>query len=107
MSLSKAPFTRQNLLSNQFDKLTTGCIVYTNIQSVVKAVWEPVERTAVRSTRLSNRVWQPFEWTVAVRSTWLSNRLTTRLTTGWMFVYMIQLAVKPGVQPFWQPVVSC
>jgi len=43
--------------------LTTGCIVYTNIQPVVKPclsnrlynpVWQPVERTAVRSTRLSN-----------------------------------------------------
>jgi len=47
----KAPFTRYNLLSNRFDNqlnvcihdttgrqtsLTTGCIVYTNIQPVVK-----------------------------------------------------------------------
>jgi len=43
--------------------LTTGCIVYTNIQPTVKPclsnrlynpVSQPVERTAVRSTRLSN-----------------------------------------------------
>jgi len=31
--VSKAPFTRYNRLSNQ---LTTGCIVYINIQPVVK-----------------------------------------------------------------------
>jgi len=36
----KAPFTRYNLLS-------TGCIVYTNIQPVVKPVWQPVWQTAV------------------------------------------------------------
>jgi len=52
--ISKAPFTRYNLLSNRlsnrFDNqlnvcrhdtatgMTTGCIVYTNIQPVVKAV---------------------------------------------------------------------
>jgi len=34
-------------------------------------------------------------------------RLTTGLTTGWMFVYTIQPAVNPVVQLVWQPVVSC
>jgi len=40
-----------------------------------------------------------------------SNRLSYRLTTGWMFVYTIQLVVqpviKPPLQPVWQQVVSC
>jgi len=70
--------------------------VYT-IQPVVKPVVKPVvqlglttmketgvERTAVRSTRLSNRLYIPFE---------------TGLTTGWMFVYTIQPVVKTVVQP--------
>jgi len=36
---SKAPFTRYNLLSNRLSKrLTSGCIVYTNIQPVFKPV---------------------------------------------------------------------
>ena len=34
-SKHKAPFTRYTMLSN---RLTTGCIVYTNIQPVVKPV---------------------------------------------------------------------
>ena len=78
--------------------LTTGCIVCTNIQPVVKPV-EPVwqngcivytagcqtgcttrfdnrlNEQSVRSTRLSKRVWQPVDQTVAVHSTRLSNRL--------------------------------
>jgi len=52
----KAPFTWHNLLSNRFDNqlnvcmhdttgrqtsLTTGCIVYRNIQLVIKPVWQP------------------------------------------------------------------
>ena len=58
--------------------LTTGCIVYTDIQPVVKPclsnrlynpVWQSVERTAVRSTRLSNRL-SPFD------------RATSQLVTG-------------------------
>jgi len=89
----QAPFTRHNLLSNRSDnrvnvcihdttscqthcqtgcqmRLTTGCIVYTNIQPVVKPclsnrlynpVWQPVERTAVRSTRFSIRLSNPFD----------------------------------------------
>ena len=55
------------------------------------------------------------ERTVAVRSTWLSNRLSTpfgnrmdnRLDVCLQFFYTIQSVVKPVVQPFWQPVVSC
>jgi len=57
LQITKAPFTRYNLLSNRFDnqlnvcvhdttgcqsgcqtRLTSGCIVYTNIQPVVKPV---------------------------------------------------------------------
>jgi len=50
--LSLAPFTRYNVLSNRLSNrfcqagcqtgLTTGCIVCTNIQPVVKPVWQPV-----------------------------------------------------------------
>jgi len=45
-----------------------------------------------------------------VSFTWynlLSNRLSIRLTTGWMFVHTVQPVVKPVVKPVWQPVVSC
>jgi len=129
--------------------LTTGCIVYTNIQPVVKPVWQtavsciqPVVKRVVQSVRqrcwtnslfvqhgcqtcLTNTVWQPVERT-AVRSTRLSNRVcqtgcTTRFDNRlneqccsfntvvkpvvkpvWMFVYTIQPVVKPVVQLVWQ-----
>jgi len=80
--------------------------VYT-IQPVVKPVWQPVWQTPVSCIQpVVNPVVQPglttgwtnngcslntVEWTVAVRSTRLSNRLY----------------VKPVVEPVWQPVVSC
>jgi len=52
---------RANLSPVYQTGLTTGCIVYTNIQPVVP-VWQPVERTvAVRSTRLSNRLSSRFD----------------------------------------------
>jgi len=88
--------------------LTTGCIVYTNIQPVVKPVRQPVWQPAVSCI-------QPV--VVAVRSTRLSNRFDNRLyhlnkhPTGcqsrWMFVYMTQSVVKLVAQPDWQPVVAC
>ena len=91
--------------------LTTCCIVYTNIQPVVKQclsnrlynpVWQPVERTAVRSTRLSNRYLS--RYTNNIESVnGCQTCFTTNLTTGWMFVYTIQ----PVVKPVWQQVVSC
>ena len=64
-----APFTRHNLLSNRLSTGSTGCIVYTNIQPVVKLVWQPVGCLFTRYSRLSNRlynpvwqpVWQPFD----------------------------------------------
>ena len=87
--------------------------VYT-MQPVVKPVWQPVvsciqtvnrlskpfdnrfdnrvEGIAVRSTRLSNRVWQPLEQTVAVRS--------TQLWTG----CIVYTNIQPVVKPVWQPV---
>jgi len=70
--------------------LITGCIVYTNIPPVAvrstllsnrlyNPVWQPVEQTAVRTTRLSNRFDNRVERTVAVRSTRLSNWVDNRL----------------------------
>ena len=93
---SKAPFTRYNLLLNRlserFDNrlnvcthdttgcetgLTTGCIVYTNIQPVVKLGWTNglTKRLYLVYSWLSNRLYTPVERTVAVRSTRLSNRV--------------------------------
>jgi len=90
-----------NQLSNPFDNrfdnrlLTTGCIVYTagfcqtgcttRFDNRLNEQW-----LFVQHVRLSNRVWQLVERTVAVRSTQLSNWLSNRV-----------------VQPVWQPVVSC
>ena len=55
--------------------------VYSRLSNwLYNPVWQPVERTAVPSTRLSNRVWQPVERTVAVRSTRLSNWFDSRLS---------------------------
>jgi len=46
-----------NRLSNRVVQpgLTTGCIVYTNIQPVVKRVWQPVECLYTWYSRLSDR----------------------------------------------------
>jgi len=56
--VTKAPFTRYNRLSNQ---LSTGCIVYINIQPVVKPVWQqiwqPVGCLFTRYSQLSNRLY--------------------------------------------------
>ena len=66
-------------------RLTTVCIVYTNIQPVVKPVWQmavsciqPVVKPVV----------QP------------------GLTTGWTNSCSFNTVVKPVVKPLWQPVVS-
>jgi len=129
--MSKAPFTRYNLLSNwfwnRFDNrlnvfihdtincqtgLTTGCIVYTNIQRVVNPIWQPVWQLAVSCIQpVVKLVVQPgltINWTKSGCSfNRLSNRFDSCLTTGWMFVCTIQPVVKLVVQPDWQPVVLC
>ena len=116
---SKAPFTQYNLLSNRlsnrFDHrlyrvykhstrlneqwlfvhhgCQTGCTM--RFDNWLK------EQLFVQhgcQTGLYNRFDNGVERT-AVRS--------TRLTTGWMFVYTIQPVVKPVVKPVWQLVVSC
>jgi len=66
--------------------LTTGCIVYTNIQLVVKPVWQPV--------------WQPAVSCIAGCQTGCTTRFDNRLNEQWLFVH-------PVVQPVWQPAVSC
>ena len=66
------------------------------VKPVVKPVWQPGKCLYTRYNRLSNPL-----------SIGCQTRLTTVLTTGWMFVYTIQPVVKPVVQPVWQPVVSC
>jgi len=94
--------------------------VYTNIQPVVKPVstglTTMLNEQSVRSTRLSNRVCQTScttrfdnqlneqccSFNAVVKPVW-QPVLRAGLTTGWMFVYMIQ----PVVTPVWQPVVSC
>jgi len=62
--------------------------------------------SAVRSTRLSNRLYR-FDnrlYRVYKHSTgWFDNRFDNRLDV----FYTIQPVVKPVVQPVWQPVVSC
>jgi len=95
-----------NWLSNPLDKRLYR--VYSRLSNqVVQPVWQPcwtnslflqhnpVERTvAVRSTRLSNpfdnRLYRVYEHSTGCQ---------IGLTTGWMFVYTIQPAVKPVVQP--------
>ena len=116
--------------------LTTGCIVYTNIQPVVKPVWQtavsciqPVVKRVVQPVRqlcwtnslfvqhgcqtcLTNTVWQPVERT-AVRSTRLSNRVcqtgcTTRFDNRLNEqCCSFNTVVKPVWQLVWQPAVSC
>jgi len=92
----KCLYTRYNRLSTGCQTrwqtgLTTGCIVYTNIQSVVKLVWQPVWQPAVSCIQpVVKPVVQPGLTTAlneqSVRSTRLSNRLYNAV---------------------WQPAVSC
>jgi len=72
---TETPFTRYNLLSNWFDN--RNCIVYTNIQPVVKPVWQPVWQMGCIAYTAGCQTWlyNPVGRTVAVRSTRLSNRL--------------------------------
>jgi len=98
--------------------LTTGCIVYTNIQPAVKPVWQPVWQngcivyTAGCQTGCHTGLYNRFDkhglTTGCIHDTAvLSNGCQTGLTAGWMFVYTIQPVVKPVWQRVWQPVVSC
>ena len=92
---SKAAFTRYNRLSNPLSNpLTTGCIVYTNIQPFDSRFDKRLYRVY---SRLSNRVCQ----------TGCHKPFDNRSHNGWMFVYTIQPVVKPVMQPVWQPVASC
>jgi len=98
-----------NPFDNQFDNWLY-CVYSWLSNRLYNPVWQPVERTAVRSTWLSNRVWQLVEqqWLFVQHGcrTGCETDLTTG-QTGWMFVYTIQPVVKPVVQPVWQPDVSC
>jgi len=102
--------------------LTNGCIVYTaGCQSgLTNTGWQPVGTNSGCSFKhgcqtvfvkpvvkpVWQPVWQPAVWCIQTFNR-LSNRFDSRLTTGWMFVYMIQPVVRPVVLPVWQPVVSC
>jgi len=93
-----------NQLSNGFDnpRLTTGCIVYTNIQPVVKPVWQPY--------------WQPAVSCIgcivytACCQTGCTTRFDNRLNEQPLFVQpvvkpvVINTVVKPAVKRVWQPV---
>jgi len=95
---------------------------------VVQPVLQPAVSCKQTSNRLSNRVvclhdtagcqtglYNRFDNRVPGLTTVFNGqthvRLSTVLTTGWMFVYTIQPVVKPvwqpDWQPFWQQVVSC
>ena len=90
-------------------RLTTGCIVYTNIQPVVKAVWQPavstgcIMYTAGCQTGCITGCTTQFDNRLNKQWLFIQSGLTTGLTTGWMFVYTIQPVFKLVVQP----VVSC
>ena len=67
---------------------TTGCIVYrySNIQPVIKTVWQPVWQTAVSCIQpVAKPVVQP------------------GLTTGWTNSCSFNTVVKPAVKPVWKP----
>jgi len=59
----KCLYTRCNRVCQLFvqhdcqNRLTTGCIVYTNIQPVVKQIWQPFGCLFTRYNRLSNRLY--------------------------------------------------
>ena len=81
------------------NRLTTSRMFVYTIQLVVNAVWQTqfdnrVEQTAVRSTSCQTRLYRRIDNRLYTRYSRLSdpfdNRLTMGLTTGWMFVYMIQ-----------------
>jgi len=66
--------------------LTTGCIVYTNIQPVDKPVWQPVSQPAV-------------SWIQPV----VKPIVQPSLTTGWTNSgCSFNSVVKPVVKPVWQ-----
>jgi len=102
LAVAKDPFTRYNLLSNRLwnrfnnrltvcihdttscqNGLTTGCIVYTNIQPVWQLVWLPAVLCI-----------QPVVKPVVQRG----------LITGWTNSCSFNTVVKPVWQPVWQPV---
>jgi len=72
--------------------LTTGCIVYTNIQPVVIPVWQPV--------------WQP---SVSCIQPAVKTVVQPGLTTGWTnsgcsYNRLMSNRLQPVWQPVWQPV---
>ena len=62
--------------------------IYT-IQTVVQPVWQPAVSCNKHSTGCQTGLYIRFD--------------KHGLTTGWMFVYMIQPVVKPVVKRVWQP----
>jgi len=89
--------------------LTTGWIVYTNIQPIAKPVWQPVWQTAVSCIQ---PVFKPVVhpglttgWTNSCSfNTVVKPGCTTGLTTGSIVYTDIQPVVKRVWQPVWQPV---
>ena len=83
--LSLLCVTRQRAMSQQqrWNLLKSCQIPVYTIQPVVKLVWQPVISCIQNINRLSKRVWQPdwqpVELRTAVRSTRLLNRLDNRL----------------------------
>jgi len=120
--IGKAPFTRYNRLSNPLSI------------RLYNPVWLPVERTAVRSTRLSNhnRLYRVYKHSTGCQTVFVkpvvqpglttgsTNRFDNRLNEQRLFVqhgcqtgcqthlttsWMFVYTIQPVV--VWQPVVSC
>jgi len=104
------------------------------IQTYVKWLWPFVSYTPfTQYNRFWNRLYNRFDnrlyhankhlssWETGCQTGWTNSHCSfsrlsdgfdkaghqTGLTTGWMFVYTIQLVVKPVWKPVWQQVVSC
>ena len=99
--LHYTPFTRYNRLSDRLHNrsdnrlyhtgLTTGLTTVLNEQPLfVQPVVKPGSTTGLTTGCIHD-------------TAGCHTSCQTGLTTGWMFVYTIQLVVKP----LWQPVVSC
>ena len=87
-------------------RMSSAQDVHRHVVSIPNRLKAPFTRYNLLSIRLSNRFDNRLH-RVYKHSTGCQTRLTTGLTTGWMFVYTIQPVVKLVVQPLRQPVVSC
>ena len=107
-----------NRLSNRFDNRVNVCnfCLYTRYSQLsnllsnrlYNLVWQPIERTAVRSTGLSNRLANPFDnrlyrvykHSTGCQSVFVKPAVQPGLTTGWTNSCSFNMVVKP----VWQPV---